>query len=149
MGKFDAGGGGGDLNFEVTSGGVPPGKYVTRFRGIEASNHDRWGSGLRWDYEVVKGKHKNETTSRTTKPKPTTRNSCGAVIRSMVGHGLDAGEKVDLAGYVGCKFLVEVAETESGGTRAETISRIPGEKYPNGTEPDVTADDEDDDDDED
>lgn len=134
------------LDFSMGSGGPPADKYTATFDGVVGSNHEMWGAGLRWEFVICKGPLKGETASRTTKPRPTAKNSCGRMIRDLLGRKVEAGESVSVADLVGCKFKIVVEETDSGSTRIERVERLDNEEYPDRVNADVDDDEDDDDD---
>ncbi|NLS93189.1 MAG: hypothetical protein GXX96_13620 [Planctomycetaceae bacterium] len=53
---------------------VPPGTYHAIVVGKTPTAHDKYGTGIRWDFQIDKGEHAGAIVSRTTKdvasPKP-------------------------------------------------------------------------------
>ena len=47
-----------NMQFEIKQGGgPPPGFYKTKFVTIEPSEHEEYGSGLKFVFEVTDGEH--------------------------------------------------------------------------------------------
>jgi len=84
----------------LSNGGVPAGSYVAKFLGIEATEPNQYGPGIRWQFEVVAGPHVGTKISRTTGVKPTPKNQCGKMLIAVSGKSI-MGEEIDLARYVG------------------------------------------------
>jgi len=109
---------------KVSAGGVPAGSYLAAFLGVEATNNE-FGDGLRWQFEVAAGPSKGSKTSRTTSQSPTPKNACGKMLAGLSGKPLIPGEDHDVEAYVGKKFIIVVVNTDSGGTRVESVSPPP------------------------
>lgn len=111
------------LQFQIESGGstVPTGAFRVKFIGVEDFNHDEFGDGLRFQFEVIGGDHAGEETSRVTGIRPTPKNALGKMLAGLTGGGLEVGQDVDLEACVGKEFLANVAETKSGSTRVESV----------------------------
>ena len=115
------------LTFEIgQSGGPPAGVYWATFRDVEETEHDEYGAGLRWVFEVVNGDHANETETRITSDKPTPKNAAGRMIAGITGKSLQAGHKLDLMPFVGTSYLIQVEEAQSGATRIATVMPAEG-----------------------
>jgi hypothetical protein len=111
------------MRLKLGSGGPPAGTYTATFVGVEETNHEQWGAGLKWSWEITKGQHKGKKACRTTGTSPTPKNACGAMLKAIAGRPLAAGEEIDVEGFVGETFMVIVGETDSGGTRVESAIR--------------------------
>ncbi len=109
---------------KVSSGGVPAGSYLAKFIGMEPTNNE-FGDGLRWQFEVANGPLKGAKTSRITSQSPTPKNACGKMLSGITGKTLTPGEDVNLDAHIGKTFLVVVINTESGGTRIDSVSPPP------------------------
>jgi hypothetical protein len=111
------------LQFEVKAGGgVPAGFYRTKFVDVEATEHEEYGAGLKFVFEVIDGEHKGEQATRITGTSPTPKNAAGRMISGVLGATLTPGAQVDLEPCVGRTYLVQVADTKNGqGTRIETV----------------------------
>jgi len=115
------------LQFEISqSGGPPAGIYRAKFKDVESTEHKEFGDGLKWVFEVETGDHAGELATRITSPKPTPKNAAGRMIRQVSGQSLAAGQTLDLVPFVGKSYLVQVAETQSGATRVETVMPAEG-----------------------
>jgi hypothetical protein len=109
---------------KVSAGGVPAGSYLATFLGIEETNNE-YGAGLRWLFAVLSGPHKGLKTSRITSAAPTVKNSCGKVLSGITGKALTPGEDIDIESLINKTYLIVVGNTESGGTRIESVSPPP------------------------
>ena len=50
------------FSFEITQGGGPPaGNYRAKFLGVEQHDHEQYGPGLRWKWEVAEGPQAGDT----------------------------------------------------------------------------------------
>lgn len=102
--------------------GAPEGTYLCRYLGSVEKTHPEYGPGLEWQFEVVEGAEKGKIVSRTTAPSPTTKNSCGAVLKQLAGGVIELGREVDEAQFVGKFYTVMVGPNSTGnGTRVETL----------------------------
>jgi hypothetical protein len=120
------------FSFNNTNDSVPVGQYEARFVGVEDTNHDEYGPGVAWKFEITSGIHKGQQTSRVTSPEPTRKNSCGNMIRSLAGGRVDEGEMIDVDQFIGRKYLITVGENSTGtGTRVENV--MPAVAGPGGT----------------
>ena len=111
------------LQFEIGSGGscVAPGNYRAKFVGVEPTEHEEFGAGLKWIWKVSTGDKAGEVASRITTPSPTLKNACGRMISGITGQSLTAGSKVNLDEFVGKEFLLQVGSTPSGSSRVESV----------------------------
>lgn len=109
----------------VSSGGVPAGSYMAKFLGVEETHNDEYGAGIRWLFEVISGPHKGGRPPRITSDRPTLKNGCGRMLAGITGRPLVPDEDIDLDLYIGKTYLVVVVNTESGGTRIESVSPPP------------------------
>ena len=115
----------GVFDFEIAQGGLPAGNYKGKFIGVEPFDHEQYGPGLRWTWEVTEGQHAGATASRITNPNPTTANATGKMIASMTGQTLAGGQNVSVRDCVGKVFMLSVQQTKSGsGTRVESAMPI-------------------------
>lgn len=111
-----------NMEFEIGSGGGPaPGIYHAEFLRIEETEHVEFGRGLKHVFQVVDGPATGELCSRITSASPTVKNSCGRMIQGITGEALSPGQKVNLAQYVGRRYLLQVESAPGGsGTRIAT-----------------------------
>jgi hypothetical protein len=110
------------LQFEVKAGaGVPAGFYRARFLGVDPTEHEEYGAGLKFVFEVVEGPHKGESATRITSTQPTPKNACGRMLAGITGEPLAPGAKIDLGPFVGKEYLLQVEGVANGnGTRVAT-----------------------------
>jgi hypothetical protein len=87
------------------------GVYKAKFFGVEKTEHDKYGAGLKFVFEITSGDHAGEQATRITGPTPTPKNACGRMIAGVSGETLKPGVRIDLAPYVGEIYMVQVEET--------------------------------------
>lgn len=111
------------MQFEVKAGGgVPAGIYKASFLTVEETQHEEYGNGSKFVFEVVEGDHKGEQATRITNSEPTPKNAAGRMIAGITGEPLTPGSKIDLAPFVGRQYLLQVEDCKSGqGTRIATV----------------------------
>ncbi len=109
---------------KVTTGGVPAGSYLARFTGYEETTTE-YGDGLRWQFEPISGPYKGSKTSRITSQNPTMKNACGKILSGLIGKPLTPDQDIDLDSLIGKSYLIVVTNTETGGTRVDTVSPPP------------------------
>ena len=111
------------LQFEVKAGGGPPaGFYRAKFLTVETTEHEEYGQGLKFVFEVSEGDHKGEQATRITNSSPTPKNAAGRMLSGLTGETLTPGTKIDLSPFVGREYLLQVEATSNGaGTRVSTV----------------------------
>jgi hypothetical protein len=111
------------MQFEVQAGGgVPAGFYRAKFHDVEPTEHEEYGAGLKFVFEVVEGDHKGEQATRITGDAPTPKNAAGRMLSGITGVTLVPGAKIDLDPFVGKEYLLQVEETANKqGTRISTV----------------------------
>jgi hypothetical protein len=111
------------LSFQIKAGGGPPaGFYKGTFRTVEATEHEEFGAGLKFVFEVSEGDHKGELATRITSAEPTPKNAAGRMISGITGETLTPGKSVDLTPFVGREYLLQCEDTKAGnGTRISTV----------------------------
>ena len=96
---------------------------VPRFLTVEPTEHEEYGAGYKFVFEVSDGDHKNEQATRITSSLPTPKNACGRMISGICGEALTPGKRVDLAPFVGREYLTQVEPTPNGtGSRIATVT---------------------------
>jgi hypothetical protein len=113
------------VKLHVTAGGPPPGNYAATFDGVESTEHEEYGPGLRWRFRISQGPHAGEIATRVTGTNPTSKNGCGKVLAALLGRELQMDEDVDVQSCVGRSYLIVVAAAKFGGTRVEAIVAAP------------------------
>jgi len=117
------------MQFEIAQGGGPPvGVYKAKFGGVEETQHDEFGAGLKFVFEITSGEHAGEQATRITGPKPTPKNACGRMLAGISGETLKPGVTIDLAPHVDKTYMIQVQETKNDATRIETIIKA-GEDF--------------------
>ena len=109
------------MRMRVSPASIPAGTYLARFLGIEPIVSDDYGPGFRWLWEIASGPLKGQLIARGTGRKPTARNACGLMLRSVTGTDLVVGQEFDLDELVGRLFTVVVVATATGGTRVQDV----------------------------
>ena len=106
----------------IQQGSVPAGTYVARFLGVEDTQHDEYGAGLRFRFEVVGGSCAGHVASRVTKAFPTPGNSAGRMLAGLCGRSLNPEDEVDVQEFVGRHYMIVVEQTTGGATRVSTVA---------------------------
>jgi hypothetical protein len=105
----------------------PP--YAAEFAQVEevdAKPGTDYGPGWRWQFRIAEGEHAGKLVSRTTSREPSAKNACGKMLAAVTGKHLAVNEEVDLAGYVGRRYLVTMEPDFTGkGTRVGTVVAYP------------------------
>jgi hypothetical protein len=109
--------------FEIKSGdGVPAGIYRTMLLRVEDTNHDEFGVGRKFVFEVLDGDQKGGLATRITSPHATLKNAAGRLIAGITGTSLVPGTKIGLKPFYGRCYLVQVENAPSGnGTRVTSV----------------------------
>ena len=98
---------------------------------VEAKPGTDYGPGWRWQFRIVEGEHAGKLVSRTTSREPSQKNACGKMLTAVTGRPLAVNDEVDLAGYVGKRYLVTMEPDYTGkGTRVGTVVAYPTAKGP-------------------
>ena len=94
-----------NMQFTMTSGGLPVGSYPAKFMGVDKfeENIEKYGLGIILKFQVLAGEHEGEEASRI----------CSAKL----------SPKSALTKFVGSTGSILVTETQSGATRIETFLR--------------------------
>ncbi len=112
------------LQFDIKQGGgPPPGFYRTKFVNVETTEHEEYGAGFKFIFEVVDPPdHAGEQATRITSSQPTPKNAAGRMIAGISGQPLTPGARVDLGPFVGKEYLTQVEATANGnGSRIATV----------------------------
>lgn len=100
---------------------VPQGQYIGIFKDVQKTNHDQWGEGVMFVFEIASGEHKGQTVTRIGKPKASTRNATGKMIAGITGQAPRGGERVDLRQYAGKPYNILMEATDGGKTRIAQV----------------------------
>jgi hypothetical protein len=93
---------------------------------VEAKPGTDYGPGWRWQFRITEGEHAGKLVSRTTSQEPSQKNVCGKMLMAVTGRPLAVNEEVDLAAYVGRRYLVTMEPDFTGkGTRVGTAVAYP------------------------
>jgi hypothetical protein len=98
---------------------VPIGSYTALFTGVEDTDHKEYGPGLAWHFEIFGGPLNGRKIGRITSRLPTTKNSCGRLLRGLAGN-IDG--EVDIDSFRGTRVRIVVGETSTGGTRVDSVA---------------------------
>lgn len=101
--------------------GVPAGQYTALFNGVEQTSHPEYGEGLIWRFVVSGGQFDGQIAQRVTGPQPKPQNSCGKLLRGVVGSLPSVGNEVDLEQFINVKYSILVEEATNGGTRVGSV----------------------------
>jgi hypothetical protein len=113
------------MKLQVSHGGAPAGTYLAQFVGVDTTNSNDFGPGLRWKFIVTQGELVGRMLSRVTGDKPTPANSCGKLLAGMLGQPLIVDKELDPDQFIGRSFLVVVAPSKTGQTRIEAVIPAP------------------------
>ena len=102
---------------------VPAGSYLARFAGIE-DIETKYGEGIRWIFEVVKGQFRGKEISRVTGTEPWTTNAAGKILQSVTNSALEDGKEFEIDDYVDHEYHVMMEETEGGSTRVGSVIKV-------------------------
>jgi hypothetical protein len=118
------------LRFRESKYGVPAGIYKARFVNVKENQHEEYGPGLEWQFEVIEGAFAGKLSSRTTAPEPTLKNSCGRMLQALSRGKYVPGQEVDIDPFVGQAFQIVVEQNSSGsGTRVGSVLPLPELEY--------------------
>ncbi len=99
---------------------VPPGQYVALFKGAEKTNHEQWGEGVMFVFEICDGEYKGCRVTRIGKPKASPKNATGKILMGMCGH-IEHGQRVSIKRFIDEPFGVVVEPANGGKTRIATV----------------------------
>ena len=103
---------------------VEPGTYHARLLGVTETQHDEYGPGARWDFEIDQGEHAGTTVSRTTQHVATQQNACGRFCEMVSGLPLKAAVKHSSDQWNGSSGRIVVESSPTGdGVRVKSFSR--------------------------
>ena len=111
---------------------LPIGSYVCEFVGVQPFSHPEFGDGLRWEFEVVRGKKEGARTSRVTKDVPTIKNSAGRFLAALDAKSPSEDMDVEPQQFVGREYRVTVAASPGspGSTRVESFAPFEEDEAP-------------------
>ena len=105
--------------------GVPVGTYKAKFlRCEEAEGKPEFGPAYRWVFEVTEGPEKGKTTGCLTGTRFTAKTNAGKMLAQLQGKPLETGEPADLGLFVGQAYAVNVAETDGGSTKVDSVIKV-------------------------
>ncbi len=100
--------------FDVKDTSNPPaGAYRARFLGATQIEHDSYGPGALFTWEILDGDQAGKTAGRVTDIKATTSNATGRIIAGLTGGPVKAGG-VSVESCVGKVYLIQVDPTSDG-----------------------------------
>lgn len=109
---------------EIKATQLPCGNYKAEFLGTEMTDHEEYGAGIRWKFQVIdENEFEGFETSKTTAPHATAQNGTGRILAAISGLGrIDPTlGKVDLSTYIGQVYALQVIENSNGGTKIDSI----------------------------
>lgn len=116
---------------KIERAGVHIDDYLANFEGVDADRaHEKYGPGWFFRFGVERGREtgtkcKGEIVGRTTKARPTLKNSAGVFLAGLAGRTPDEGLDLDSDNFVGDEFIIRVGESpESGSSRVEKFWRV-------------------------
>lgn len=112
------------MKLTLSNGSVPPNTYNAKFVGVEATEANQYGPGLRWVFEITGGSHTGTKMSRMTGAVPTLKNGCGKLLMALSGR-TTVGETIDLTQFVGKSYLIIVVQRPEGGTFIDSVCPPP------------------------
>lgn len=104
-------------DFEI----IPPGQYIAKFKDVQRTNHDKYGAGVIFVFEIAQGEFSGLNISRIGKPEPTPKNATGKIMSGILGHMPEKGQPIDLRPFIGKYFNVLVEPTEGEKTRIAQV----------------------------
>ena len=111
--------------------GPPYAAEFVQVEEVEAKANTNLGPGWRWQFRIVEGEHAGNIVSRTTGREPSAKNACGKMLQAVIGRQVAVNEEVDLAPYVGRRYLVTMEPDFTGkGTRVSTAAACPAANGP-------------------
>jgi hypothetical protein len=108
---------------------IPAGQYLAKLLEIKQTEHESYGPGWCWLFEITKGKYAGQTVQRTTAGKATKANATGKFMVALSRLSYDEAIKRDMDDFVGTECALIVSESESGFSRVESFvaTREPGD----------------------
>jgi hypothetical protein len=113
------------MKLTVSSFTVPPGTYPAKLTGLETTNHEQFGPGLRFSFVVATGEFEGKRVVRTTGCSLSPGNALGTLVSGLLGRALELDEEIELDSLLGRDCLIRVAETKGGATRVEQVDLPP------------------------
>jgi hypothetical protein len=115
-----------EMEFVVTSGGLPVGAYGAEFIGAEPYNEnaDKFGPGVALKFRVVGGQHDGQEVSRICGAKLSQKSALAKFAVALKGAAIEAGERINFDNFKGARGSIIVQPTESGGTRIESFLKV-------------------------
>jgi hypothetical protein len=108
----------------MQSSGIADGEYRAEFLSVEPTS-SRFGDSLLWKFRIAEGPHAGTVVGRATGEHPTPSNSCGEMLRGLVGRELEVDEEIDAADYAGRCYRIRVeSQVCSDGKSRPRVARI-------------------------
>ena len=103
---------------------VPIGSYYAFLCDVVETTHEEYGPGLRWDFEIDRGRYRRTIVSRTTKLEPTNRNSCGKFLSAVSGLPAEEAAQHDTDDFLETLGMIVVEQSPgSKGVRVGAFVR--------------------------
>lgn len=100
---------------------VPQGQYIAIFKDVQKTNHEQWGDGVMFVFEIAAGEYKGQNATRIGKPQPTNKNATGKMISGITSRTFEQGQRIDLRQYIGMPYNVLMEPTQGGKTRIAQV----------------------------
>ena len=103
---------------------VPPGTYHGTFAGLADTEHQEYGPGLQWMFEIDQGEFAGKTVRRTTDSVATKTNLCGSFWEMVSGLPFQEAKEHDSDDWLGHTGTIVVERSPSGdGVRVGQFTR--------------------------
>jgi len=106
---------------------MPEGEYLGDLTAVEEwnENADKYGPAIRFVFRITEGDYADQEVTRITGTRVTKKTALGKMLRGLKGAPIEPGEAIDPEAFVGQRYVLSVAETDSGSTRVESVMRPP------------------------
>ena len=95
---------------------VPPGTYHGVFAGLADTEHQDYGPGLQWRFEIDQGEFAGKTVCRTTGFAATNSNKCGTFWEMVSGLSLLEAKEHDSDEWLGDSGTIGVEQSVSSAS---------------------------------
>lgn len=113
--------------YTTKSSGIPAGQYRLKFSSYEQSTHAEYGDRIRWEFEVVHGPQRGQTTSAFTGARLTRKSKfMELIVQAFLGRQLEVDEEFNPDPHIGREFLGIVVPTDNGSTKLNTLIAADG-----------------------
>jgi hypothetical protein len=96
------------LVFDVKDTSNPPaGTYRARFLGVKQIEHEEYGAGALFTWEIIEGEQTGKTAGRVTDINATLTNATGRIIAGIAGKQVNPGS-VSVEEYIGRIYMIQL-----------------------------------------